>query len=87
MSSVDITPGPITATAPQVPVRDGSGKPLPADVIRAYVLLSMQYMRAHPSESFRVLAKGWPYPVRIIAPMWDYAPDNCCLPLYEWMRN
>lgn len=76
----DITPGPITASPPQVPVRDAAGKRLSLDMIHAFVLVALDHARKHPSESFHVKQDGWGYPHNKIAPMFDRCPANIHLP-------
>lgn len=87
MESISIGPAAMGAPPPGVPVRDAAGRKLTPDVVRAFVLVAMQHARQRPERSFRVVSKGWGYPNAVIAPMFDYAPDNICLPLWEWMNK
>lgn len=76
----DITPGPITATAPQVPVRDSSGARLPLQVIRAFVIVALGHVRRNPDKLYYVKQDGWGYHRRDIAPMFNHCPSNVMLP-------
>lgn len=73
------------------PVRAATGVPtdipvhkLPPEMIRYFVSVAMDHARRTPHVEYRVAAKGWGYPARIIAPMFDYSPVNVFLP-YEFM--
>jgi len=72
------------ASVTNIPVRDSAGKRLPAPLIAAMVAGFLTHARQHPDCRYRVTAKGWGYPPRVVAPMFDYAPHNVSLP-YEFM--
>lgn len=65
---------------PAVPVRDMSGARLPLDVIRAFVMISLDHVRRQPDRMFYVMEDGWGYNRRQIAPMFDNCPKNIVLP-------
>lgn len=72
------------------PVRDIGGPPtdvpvrgMPVEMIRYFVTVAMDHARQHPDEPHDVVAKGWGHPARVIAPMFDYCPNNVYLP-YEF---
>ena len=48
------------------------------------ILVAMDHARRTPHTRYRVAAKGWGQPARVVAPMFDYAPLNVYLP-YEFM--
>ena len=73
------------------PVRDIGGPPtdvpvrgLPVEMIRYFVSVAVDHARRTPHMRYQVQAKGWGHPARVIAPMFDYCPDNVMLP-YEFM--
>lgn len=76
----NIYPGPMGSDMPQVPVKDINGNRLPLSVIKAYVLVAMQYARDRGDQVFYVQQDGWGYSLRDIAPFFDYCPKNICLP-------
>lgn len=65
---------------PAVPVRDASGAKLPLDIIRAYVLVAVDYARKRPDQNFKIQQDGWGYSRFDIAPMFDHCPLNITLP-------
>ena len=65
---------------PAVAVRDISGARLQPEIIRAYVMLAVDYARRRPNANFEVQADGWGYDRKVIAPMFDHCPDNIRLP-------
>lgn len=75
-----IHPDKIGCYPPAVPARDAQGKRLPLQVIHAYVLVSLDYVRRRPETTFRVQEDGWGYDRKQIAPMFDNCPKNIYLP-------
>lgn len=65
---------------PAVPVTDSSGARLSLDMIRAYVMVVMEYVRKRPDTTFQVQQDGWGYDRKQIAPMFDHCPRNVMLP-------
>lgn len=65
---------------PAVPVRDVNGARLSLDIIRAYVMVALDYVRKRPERTFQVQQDGWGYDRKQIAPMFDYCPKNIKLP-------
>lgn len=59
------------------------GRKVPPEVIRYHVMVAMQQARRSPEMTVEVHVKGWGHPARVIAPMFDYCPNNVRLP-YEF---
>lgn len=69
-----------------IPTKDKNLRPLPLYEIRKYVGQFIEYARSNPKETFQVTRIGCGlagYKDFEIAPMFEYAPDNCVLPK-EW---
>lgn len=81
----NITPGRIGDSAPFVPVRDASGSRLSVDVIRAFVLVAIEYARQRPDRIFHVQQDGWGVPFRDVVPMFKGCTGNVYFPQgYRW---
>lgn len=65
---------------PLVPVTDTSGARLPLEMIKAYVMVAVDYARKRPEQTFKVQQEGWGYPRQQIAPLFDRCPLNITLP-------
>ena len=67
-----------------IPTKDYSLKVLPLEMIRYFVLVFLDYARAHPELQFNVVAIGCGlagYKPAQIAPMFNYCPINVQLPM------